>query len=168
MHIVLGKLPRGFQRSSGTVETTWHRICSYQYTGRRTIGGAKANEEQRVRGEGIMSRKYLGSLVVVLAVIVALSTSALAARQAAQESPKQTITGTIATLDASKGAFTLTKEDGQSMHLKAKKKLLAKVHTGDHVKVEMVGKKVKAIEKTTEGKVKALEKILEEKKSGMQ
>jgi len=111
-----------------------------------------------------MYRKVVGSLMVVLVAVLVVGVPMLAAEEAkSKKSSEQTLMGTIDSLDAKKGMLTLKTADGKTMPLKVSKKHLEGLQVGDHVKVAMMGKRVKMVEK--EKMEEKMAPKMEEKKS---
>lgn len=82
-------------------------------------------------------RKLSGILVVIFALVFALSTVALAGDMA----------GTVTGVNAEKGTITLLAPNGKNVELQASAEMLADLQAGDVVQVKTSGNKATEIKK---------------------
>ena len=82
-------------------------------------------------------RKLSRILVVVFALVIAMSSVALAGSMA----------GTVTGVNTEKGTITLQAKNGKSVELQAPAEMLAELQTGDVVEVKTSGNKATDIQK---------------------
>jgi hypothetical protein len=91
-------------------------------------------------------QKFGKTLALALAVLLSMSTMALAASKTAAK--HTTVNGKVYAIDPAHSMITVTTDDGKSLNYKVgNKKLLKDVNTGDQVVMQVEGKNVKSLTK---------------------
>jgi len=90
-------------------------------------------------------------MIQPLRLIQALALIMLCMMVIGVQAAEETITGTVQNVDAQKGRFRLSAEDGGVMELRAPAALLANLQVGDAVDVRLSGTRVTDISKRQHG-----------------